>query len=285
MMARSPVRRVCVATRWALGEGDPSPVGAAVVDPSEAAGRRTLVKAAWDRRRTGGRAQLGLGLLSGGVAINVGLLAPDGLGAGLGALSFAVGVGVSQVVLGRWRKERFVPAPGRRAPWPAEEREGTLEPVGEAEQAAKGEAAEEAAPLGWQLRLEVEGGATLVAGVLQGAVVRLDDGQAVHVPAGPVHLEGPPHPLSGPALEEALARLELAALVAPLQGDEGLEDAPAAPFPYRRASTVTLEVGARVRVAGPFAPSFRRGEERGAFRTAASRELAPVGLPRLSLVE
>ena len=73
MMARSPVRRVCVATRWALGEGDPSPVGAAVVDPSEAAGRRTLVKAAWDRRRTGGRAQLGLGLLSGGVAPGDGL--------------------------------------------------------------------------------------------------------------------------------------------------------------------------------------------------------------------
>ena len=46
MMARSPVRRVCVATRWALSEGDPSPVGAAVVREAECTGdlARTSIK-------------------------------------------------------------------------------------------------------------------------------------------------------------------------------------------------------------------------------------------------
>ncbi len=110
-------------------------------------------------------------------------------------------------------------------------------------------------------------------------VIELDDGRRVHVPGGPIELTGAPGTFE--AIDDDGARALVEAIGgAPWaeqgEGDEG-------PVPATAARRWSLAAGARVELRSPTRVSPRDAHG-GAFRTAANRDLAPVGVVRLHAI-
>jgi len=132
-------------------------------------------------------------------------------------------------------------------------------------------------PLVRAVELRARGGqvSTLRLARCDALIVQLDDGRRAHVPAGEAVVSGDTGTYTELSLEAAQAwaeRLGVHPQTVYLEEEEG-------PVPVEGGREFTLREGARVTLGSPLEIIRKDGE--GAFRTAANRDLAPVGVPRL----
>lgn len=135
------------------------------------------------------------------------------------------------------------------------------------------------APLVVGLELRVRKMPTLRLAEAQPLVIELEDGRRVHVEAGVVELGGDDGTFE--ALDEDAAQKIVASVGANPRAEHFEEDE--GPIPTDEGRRWALAPGARVelRTATKVSP---RGAHGGAFRTAANRDLVPVGVVRLHVL-